>query len=241
MNRREQLQDQYEDALFALLMDEIATAEGKKANEENERLKNDPSAAVPVDVDKRCLQTIRRHFAKQRAYTVGRFTVKAMKRVVMAAGLAALFFTGAFATSETVRVHTLNLIVEVFDTDTAFMFTGNSANAENPRLAVGWIPDGYTLEEKQDDDSDIMYEYRNHDNALIRITCRNTNGMAIGIDTENAEVTYVEVKNLQAMLVQKEGELQLAWAVKDNSEFITIVGSDIRQEDIIHIANELIY
>lgn len=29
MNRQEELQDRYEDALFALLMDKIATAEGE--------------------------------------------------------------------------------------------------------------------------------------------------------------------------------------------------------------------
>ena len=39
MTRREKLQEQYEDALFALLMDDLAVEEGKKAYEENERLK----------------------------------------------------------------------------------------------------------------------------------------------------------------------------------------------------------
>lgn len=87
MNRREQLQDQYEDALFALLMDEIATIEGQKAEEENRRLQNDPSAAVPEDLDRRCMQLIHRHFAKQKARAAGRFTIKAMKRVAMAAGI----------------------------------------------------------------------------------------------------------------------------------------------------------
>ena len=34
MTRREQLQEQYEDALFALLMDELARSEGEKLLEE---------------------------------------------------------------------------------------------------------------------------------------------------------------------------------------------------------------
>ena len=41
MTKREQLREEYEDALFALMMDEFAVAEGEKALEENERLKKD--------------------------------------------------------------------------------------------------------------------------------------------------------------------------------------------------------
>ena len=114
MDKQEQLQEQYEDALFALAMNKIATAEGQWAIEENERLKNDPAAAVPEELDRRCMQTIQRQFAKQKVYTVGRFTVKAVKRVVMAAGISALLFSGGFAPSETKRINTLNLVVQGF-------------------------------------------------------------------------------------------------------------------------------
>ena len=44
MTKREQLIEQYEDALFALLMDSVAEEEGKQALELNERLKADPAA-----------------------------------------------------------------------------------------------------------------------------------------------------------------------------------------------------
>ena len=49
MTKREQLIEQYEDALFALLMDSVAEEEGKKAIELNERLKADPEAEVPAE------------------------------------------------------------------------------------------------------------------------------------------------------------------------------------------------
>ena len=42
MTKREKLLEQYEDALFSLLMDEFAESEGKAALEENARLKADP-------------------------------------------------------------------------------------------------------------------------------------------------------------------------------------------------------
>ena len=65
MNRRDELRERYEDALFAFLMEDVIETEGKKMLEENERLKQDPLAAVPEAVDYRCIQTIKRGFAKQ--------------------------------------------------------------------------------------------------------------------------------------------------------------------------------
>lgn len=237
MNRREQLQDRYEDALFALLMDEIATKEGKKAIEENERLKNDPSAVIPEDVDRRCLQTIRRHFAKQRAYAAGRFTVKAMKRVVMAAGLAALLFTGAFAASETVRVNTLNLIVEVFDTNTTFRFM-NQPEDVMPRISVGWLPEGFTLDSYGYDETSTWYQYCKDDKSIY-ISWTEVFGTTVGVDTENAEVEYVEINGIEAMLIEKDISLQLVWAEKSKAAFITLFSVGISQDDLIDVANGL--
>lgn len=63
MNRRDELRERYEDALFAFLMEDVIETEGKKMLEENERLKQDPLAAVPEAVDYRCIQTIKRGYS----------------------------------------------------------------------------------------------------------------------------------------------------------------------------------
>lgn len=240
MNKQEQLQEQYEDALFALIMDKIATAEGQWAMEENERLKEDPSAAVPEELDKRCMQMIRRHFAKQQVYTVGHFTAKIMKRVVMAAGIAALMFTGAFAASETVRINTMNLIIEVFEDNTDFRFVSRPVDS-TPRISVGWVPDGYVLEDQGQDSESVWYQYRKSESESLYIDCTTTSGAGIGVDTENAEIEYIEVKNLQAMLVEKDNRLQLIWTAENNSAFIQLIGIGIDQETLVRIANGLIY
>ena len=65
MNRREKLIDNYEDALFAVLMDKVAEEEGAKLREENQRLKADPSAEVPEHVDAVARQTLRKAYASQ--------------------------------------------------------------------------------------------------------------------------------------------------------------------------------
>lgn len=54
MRNRDKLVEQYEDALFALLMDEVARSEGEAALLLNEQLQNDPNAEVPEEIRDRC-------------------------------------------------------------------------------------------------------------------------------------------------------------------------------------------
>lgn len=65
--------------------------------------------------------------------------------------------------------------------------------------------------------------------------------MVAGIDTENADVEYIPIKGIQAMLVQKADESQLVWAAKENNIFVSILGREMELEDIIHIANDVQY
>ena len=47
MTHHEKLVERYEDALFALMMEDVAETEGEKLQELNEQLKRDPSAEIP--------------------------------------------------------------------------------------------------------------------------------------------------------------------------------------------------
>ena len=241
MTRRELLQDRYEDALFALLMDDVATAEGKRAAVENERLKNDPSAEIPAGMEMRSLQTIRRCFAWRDLYSVGRFTVKAMKRVVMAAGVAAILFTGAFAASETVRLNTLNLIIEVFDTTTTFRFVDQPVETESLSLEVGWLPEGYVLESQGQDETSMWYQYQKSENESFHIDYMLTLGAGVGVDTEDAKTKDIEVQGTKAMLAEKENEVRVVWTIKDGTALIGIVGEGIDRDDLLRVANGLKY
>lgn len=72
MTDHERLREQYEDALFALLMEGVAESEGEEALRLNEELKKDPNAEVPKDVQKRCEKTIRSAFAQKQLRATGR-------------------------------------------------------------------------------------------------------------------------------------------------------------------------
>ena len=115
MTRQEILREQYEDALFALLMDRMICAEGERLLEENERLKSDPNAEIPEKLMKRCRKVIAREYAKKHFASVRHFSVKLFQKAAIITLTGMLFFTGALAASETLRNNTINLIVEAFE------------------------------------------------------------------------------------------------------------------------------
>lgn len=240
MTRREELQERYEDALFALMMDEVATVEGKKALEENELLKSDPDAAVPEEVSRRCRKTIQRHFAQQRAKTVGRFTVKTLKNVALAAGICSILFTAAFASSEPLRVNTMNLVVQVFGESTDFHFaSGGPSNTYT--VVAEWLPDDYVLESRQEDSFGSIYYYQKTEHENFSIQYTRGDGTLMSVDTENAATQNLEISGAQALLIKKDNELQIVWSTLDNMAFIHLVANNVAEADLVHIAQKLKY
>ena len=121
MTRREKLQEQYEDALFALLMDDLAVEEGKKAYEENERLKADSSFEVPSESRKRCVETIARCCRKKQFQGISNRCYHAFSKVAVIPMLTIMLATTAFAASPTLRASAMNVLVESFEDHTGFL------------------------------------------------------------------------------------------------------------------------
>ena len=159
MTRLDYLQDQYEDAYFALLMHEVAEQEGVRLEKLNEELQNDPAAAVPEEIDRKCLKTIDRYFAQKRHAGYWRTSQKILGRVGIVAAIIMLLFTTAFALSEEFRSTALNLLITIEEkytdlhmqeaedppTGSASVTVDTSAGSDYfDDLEIGWIPDGYT-------------------------------------------------------------------------------------------------
>ena len=240
MDRHERLRERYEDALFAIMMDELAASLGQEALEENERLNSDPTAAVPERIDKRCMQTIRRHFCRAAAKKAGRTTLRAAGRVTMVFGLASVLFIGAFAASETVRLNTMNLIVETFGESTDFYFAPPpSDNAL--QIRAGWVPEGFVLGEEGSDEMSAWVLYTGVETQYIQCVYFLGDGQVIGIDTENADITYIQVRSAEATLAIKDGGYQIVWGTVDQAGFISIYAEGITEEDLVQVAENIQY
>ena len=243
MTRKEALRERYEDALFALLMDEYADAEGKRLEEENEALQNDPEAAVPESVRRHCMRTIRRCFAARRARSAGRVAAKLLNRVAVVVMVGVIFFTVAFAASPEFRAGTLNLVINTFDEGTSFEFMTSGAVSGLPegvlKITPKWIPDGFILKEHNINE---FYDRQTYfcGQEELEISVLNGQYGGITVDTENAQVSEIDINGYNAQLIIKE-EICLIYPVEEHSAFVTIYGyNGVTKDDIIKTAENVI-
>lgn len=156
MANRETRKEQYEDALFALLMDEMAQEDGEELLRLNEQLKQDPGAAVPQEAQRRCEKVIGTAFSRRQFRATGCRTARWLGRLLLAAILGVLLFTAAFAVSEDVRVATMDILLEVFDGGTRITFEEDQSGEIDQsntmstleyhyNIAFEWMPEGFEL------------------------------------------------------------------------------------------------
>ena len=240
MDKQERLREEYEDALFAIMMDGLASSLGQEALEENERLNSDPAAAVPERIDKRCMRTIRGHYRRAAAKRIGRTTLKAAGRLAMVCGIAGILFLGAFAASERVRTNTMNLIVETFGESTDFYFVPPPGD-NVPQVKAGWVPDGFALNEEGSDEMNSWFLYTGMGTQYIQGRYFLGDGQVLGIDTEDAGVAYIQLRDTEATLVSKDGRFQMAWGTADKAGFVYILAEGVTEEELIQVAENIRY
>jgi len=248
MTRAEQLRERYEDAVFALLMEEAAQLDGTEVLAEAERLNAEPSAAVDADADERCRRVIRDRFARQRARRVGKTTLKVLKCAAIAAGLAVLLLVGAMAASETVYHNVFNILLDISPSNLDFHFYPASTTPSSEPLTIDftlkWLPEGVTLTASDTSSGDSRSEtYRGENSVLIRANVTTTDGLGIGFDTEDAVVSTIEINGSPATLIVKTmnglNDVQIIQLSRNNAIMARVWAAGLPTEDVIKIMENM--
>lgn len=244
MNTRQTLMEQYEDALFAVIMNEIMLEEGRELLEESARLKADPSFAVPGQTDRRCLKTIARAFGKRKRAHAARTAWRVFQKVSVAAFAAMLLFTGVYAAFPSVRAATLNLLIEVSDVATVMRFREDEVQenlpdgtAEARIYELGELPDGFVLTDAGDSGLSYWRIYSNNSGAKIMLDVMDGSGnMAYKFDTEDVySIEDIEVNGATGMMVEKDNQIITALADNEHKIFINITCYGLSKEDAINV------
>lgn len=246
MNRNDRLYNDYEDALFALLMDEVAQEEGARLLAENERLKGDPNAAVPPELDKKSLETIRKALAGQahrHAHTVGWY----LSRLAVAILAALLLFAVAYASSPDLRLRTLQMLIDNSDVSSrlSFAFGGNeneSGSAEKAQTLAGYtLPElsrKYTMVDQGETSREAWIAYQHADGSVIRI--RIGESADDFFDNENAEAfEEIEVQACSGMLIEKQDTIRISWFDEEGGKRIYLTTTGVDRETALSYAEQI--
>ena len=254
MNRQMSLQERMEDAMFALLLSNIAEQQGQEYLSLAEQLNADSSASVPAKLDRNCKQLIQNNLRKIRNQHTGRKTAKVLRRALIVAVAAALLIAVAYAAIPNFRVGVLNLVLTITDEYTGLGFQVEDPNpsvTENSisesdilyQYSLPIIPDGYEPILCVEDDRSRAYFYENTEEEMIVIHIMlGTTGTIYSVDTENAQVVEdISINGYDGIYVEKDGTRHVVWADTDRSVFLDVLVENAEEIDIMELAKALRY
>lgn len=254
MTRREKLYEEYEDAFFALMMDQIAEDEGREFLKENEALNNDPGASIPDLLDHKCKRTIRKVFRQKQLNNASGIVSKAVTAIAMTVFVALVLFTSVYAAFPEVRVKALNLLIEVSDVATSLTLVGDAQGLGSREERVDdegiylrgysltYIPDGFEVCSDGSDSVSAWAEYENVDGGTIFVLISDASGTINNLDTENAEeLQEIQVNGYGGVLIEKDGFIRIVWGDTSQNNFIEITCKGLDIADAMGIANNIAY
>lgn len=245
MTQKEQLWENYEDAVFAILMDAVAEQEGEKGLQLMEELEHDPSAQVPEEVQRRAEKTIRKAFAAKNREPVKRFTFKVVQRIAVAVLVVVITTACAFAAFPEVRAGILNVIAQEYEDHTDISFSTTSSNeypATKYDVDLGWIPEGFTMTQDETEYSSALKLYEREDGATLSVVASSAEGRTTSVDTEDAKVTSVTIQGYDGTLVEKD-DVQwvcIIFVVPEKNMMVCIDSEYIPVNQTIEVAENLL-
>ena len=242
MTRKEQLWENYEDAVFAILMDAVAEQEGEKGLQLMEELEHDSSAQVPEEVQRRAEQTIRKAFAAQGRRSAKHISFRLFQRIAVAVLVIVLTTVCAFAAFPEVRANLYNLIIREYEDHTEFDYTqqfSDEYSSADFTIEPGWLPDGFTLSDEGDTYTSVYRTYQNGPDTMIRIVKNVLSGGSLAVDTENAKVTSITIQNHEATLIEKEEWSMIVISRPDIDEVTYLDGTAVSSDILIKVAENL--
>ena len=242
MTQKEQLWENYEDAVFAILMDAVAEQEGEKGLQLMEELEHDPSAQVPEEVQRRAEKTIRKAFAAQSRRSARHVGFRMFQRIAVAVMLVILTAVCAFAAFPEMRVNVLNMIEQTFSDHTDFNVTSGDSDeysSANFTIKPAWLPENFSLTDEGENNASVFSMYENGAGGVLFISENEATDLSMAVDTENAEKQDIKIQNYQAKLIKKDNWRCILFLVPEKNMLVYIDAENVPTEQLMKVAENI--
>ena len=237
------LYEQYNDALFRLLMHSVAQHQGQQYQEENQALKAQEGGPSET-AKRRCLRTISRQVRRGHARAAARTASRVLSKAAVVMLLVISCLTAAFAVSPVFRSDALRWAVATFGDHAEYRFNQTEGGVQYQGIEVGWLPEGYELVESRTANrmtSQLYIELSDGLEQSVKIQVMNFSDAGIfKVDTEADQEYQVSVQNTLATVIQREGSIQLTWMYPESNCIVMLYGDDISTETALRIAQSIV-
>ena len=243
MTKQEMLYEQYNDALFRLLMHSVAQHQGQQYQEENQALKAQEGGPSET-AKRRCLRTISRQVRRDHARAAARTASRVLSKAAVVMLLVISCLTAAFAVSPVFRSDALRWAVATFGDHAEYRFNQTEGGVQYQGIEVGWLPEGYELVRSRTANrmtSQLYTKLNNGEEQRIEVQIMNFSGEGIfTVDTEADQIYQVSVQNTLATVIQREGSIQLTWMYPESNCIVMLYGDNISTETALRIAQSIV-
>lgn len=231
--RKQELVEQYDDAAFALMMDEYAEEEGEKLLKEFEAaMAAGEVPDVPESLDERCRNSIKSEFAKRHRKT----KLTRFRHIAAKAAVVMLVLVGVAATTigsvDALRVPFLNFWVEHFERHSTFAFDDSESPQSDRDLLSPLIPDDYQPIVVQEDDNGLStLVYQNSNDQFIQFAVTLADG-EFKYDSEDAIYEELKLLNHRAYLLEENG-YQMIWLDETNGLIYSVLATEFNRDEFV--------
>ena len=213
MTNKKLLYDAYEDSIFALAANEAAECYGKQLAEENERLQG--KYALNARQQQRFNYKIAAALHKKRARQK---LTKALPYAIAIVILLAILSYTPFG--KAIAAQFKNLWIEIRQESTDYRFTTTQEGDDQLHNCYlpAYIPAGFSLTDNYilSEDSTTMIFLDETGEKVIEYTSSTSNGLALSVDSENAEIIEkILVNGYEGTLIAKEPFFHIVWTDKN--------------------------
>ncbi len=237
---KDEKKEDMEDALFAVLLDELAEEEGAYLLEENARLLADEDCPLPEGYEERMEQFLRREVGKKKRKAGGhrmRFVAGWICTLLLLAGI------GVVCSVDAVRSEAINFLMNLQGTYTDFRLENETASpVETPTTEVNsilaslWVPDGYYMQSINN--GTLVYENNLGKNIFLMLSSEVS---GFSLDEENAVYAEdIQVGPWSGRIALKDGFLSLVWHDTTRGIIFYLRANALDEETLLQIAESTV-
>ena len=238
---KQELIDQYDDAVFALMMDEYAEEEGARLLQEfEEAMASGTLPEIPTSLDQKCHQIIRHEFTKQKRKRQAKQVLRMARKVAVISLVVLGVSLTTVLSVDALRVPFLNYILEYNNEYIAINFSENDPIPESyaNRLA-DVLPESYKEVQRQELGNGVVVSVYQDDNGnVVKYTANHADG-EYRMDSQHSDYKEIRLKFWDAFIINKDGIL-LTWFDAEYQMVYSIYANNYTEDDLVKIAEQLI-
>ena len=167
--------------------------------------------------------------------------IRYTKRVALAALVSAMVIFSSLMTVASFRAKVVEVITEVFDTLTSYIFRpGEAESAPLSEVEFGWLPEGMVEVFSESDEYFRYIRFENNTSFLIFTQEVVVDNSAIRDveDSEFANVETIPLDGTTANFTTNKGLNRIVWTTNRN---IIVVQGNLSHDDILLVAEKIIF